>query len=93
MPGGGWSMMNPAMMNPGMMNQGMMNQGQGMMSGGAQAKPMTLPQRLNWMEQHMAQHLEMLQTIKGPIEALYKALDAAQKQTADQLLMGPMGMM
>ncbi len=88
MPGGGWGMMNS-----GMMNQGMMNQGQGMMSGGAQAKPITLPQRLDWMEQHMAQHMEMLQAIKGPTEALYKALDAAQKQTADQLLMGPMGMM
>jgi hypothetical protein len=93
MPGGGWGMMNSGMMNSGMTNQGMMNQGQGMMSGGAQAKPMTLPQRLDWMEQHMAQHMEMLQAIKGPAEALYKALDAAQKQTADQLLMGPMGMM
>lgn len=86
------------MMNQGMMGQGMMNQGQGMMnqnmmSGGAQAKPMTVPQRLDWMEQHMAQHMQMLQAMKAPTEALYQALDAQQKETADQLLMSPMGMM
>lgn len=89
--GGGWGMMNQGMMNQGMMNQGMMSGG--MMNGGAQAKPMTVPQRLDWMERHMAQHMEMLQAMKGPTEALYKALDATQKQIADQLLMGPMGMM
>jgi hypothetical protein len=71
---------------------GMMSQGQGMM-GGAKAKPLTVPQRLDWMEQHMAQHMEMLAAMKGPTTALYRALDATQKQLADQLLAGPMGMM
>lgn len=79
--GAGWGMMTQDIMNGGTTN------------GGTQARPMTVPQRLDWMEQRMAQHMEMLQAMKGPTDALYKALDATQKQTADQLLMGPMGMM
>jgi hypothetical protein len=53
---------------------------------------MSLPDRLNWAEQHMASHMEMLQAIKRPTEQLYGVLSKEQKQTADQIL-GPMGMM
>ncbi|MBI2253093.1 MAG: Spy/CpxP family protein refolding chaperone [Proteobacteria bacterium] len=86
----GTGAMNQGMMGPGMMNQGMMNQG---MMGGAQGKQMTVPQRLDWAEQHMAQHMKMLQAMKAPTTALYQALNPAQKQIADQLLISPMGMM
>ena len=53
---------------------------------------MSLPDRLDWAEQHMAAHMEMLQAIKGPTEELYAVLSAEQKRIADQI-MGPMGMM
>ncbi len=68
-----------------MMSNGMMMQGQpGMM--------MSLPDRLNWAEQHMAAHMEMLAAIKEPTLQLYGALSDDQKRLADQLI-GPMGMM
>ena len=68
-----------------MMSGGMMMQGQpGMM--------MSLPDRLNWAEQHMAAHMEMLAAIKGPTIQLYGVLTDDQKRLADQLI-GPMGMM
>jgi hypothetical protein len=67
------------------MSSGMMMQGQpGMM--------MSLPDRLNWAEQHMAAHMEMLAAIKEPTMQLYGALSDDQKRLADQLI-GPMGMM
>jgi hypothetical protein len=87
--GGGWPV-NQNMMGQGMMGQGVTGGG---MMGDAQAKPLTVPERLDWMEQHMTRHMEMLAAMKGPTEALYQALDATQKQLADQLLAGPMGMM
>ena len=84
-------MMSSGMMSQGMMNYGMMMGNQGMMQG--QPRPlMSLPDRLNWAEQHMAAHMEMLQAIKGPTEQLYAVLSAEQKRVADQI-MGPMGMM
>ena len=85
-------MMSSGMMGQGMMGQGMMMGGQGMMMQGQPGMMMTLPDRLKWAEQHMAAHMEMLQAIKGPTEALYGVLTADQKPIADQL-MGPMGMM
>jgi hypothetical protein len=88
-------MMSQGMMNYGMMmgNQGMMMQGQpGTMMQGQSGAMMRLPDRLNWAEQHMAAHMEMLQAIKGPTEQLYAVLSDEQKRIADQL-MGPMGMM
>jgi len=38
-------------------------------------------------------HLEALHRLKAPVEPLYAALSDEQKKTADELLMGPMGMM
>jgi hypothetical protein len=99
---GNQGMMGSGMMGSGMMgNQGMMNQwmgqgaagpGMGMMLG-KDGKPMPLLQRLDWMEQHMSAHLEMLEGIKEPATKLYEVLSPEQKAVADQLMMGPMGMM
>ena len=91
-------MMSSGMMNYGTMmgSQGMMMQGQpGTMMQGQTGAVMSVPDRLNWAERHMAAHMEMLQAIKGPAEDLYAVLSADQKSQADQLMgpMGPMGMM
>lgn len=67
-----------------MMSGGMMMQGHGDM--------MSLPDRLDRAERHMAAHMEMLAAIKEPTMQLYRALSDDQKRLADQLI-GPMGMM
>ena len=85
-------MMSSGMMNYGMMNYGMMMGNPGMMAQGQRGPMISLPDRLNWAEQHMAAHMEMLQAIKGPTEQLYAVLSAEQKRVADQI-MSPMGMM
>ena len=41
----------------------------------------------------MTAHLDALRQFKAAADPLYAALSAEQKKTADQLLMGPMGMM
>jgi LTXXQ motif family protein len=82
--------MSSGMMNYG--NYGMMMGNPGMMAQGQPRPMMSLPDRLNWAEQHMAAHMEMLQAIKGPTEQLYAVLSDEQKHVADQI-MGPMGMM
>jgi hypothetical protein len=41
----------------------------------------------------MTAHLDALHRFKAAIEPLYAALSDEQKKTADELLMGPMGMM
>jgi hypothetical protein len=41
----------------------------------------------------MAEHLEALGRFKAAVDPLYAALSAEQKKTADELLIGPMGMM
>jgi LTXXQ motif family protein len=69
--------------------QGMMNN-QGMMAQG-QSRMMSLPDRLDWVEQHMAALMEMLEAIKEPTVQLYTVLSDEQKRIADQL-MSPMGM-
>lgn len=73
-----------------MMSGGMM--GQGAMSGQG-GTGLNLPERLDRAEQHMAAHLEMLRSMKGPATQLYAALSDEQKRVADQLIHGPMGMM
>ena len=93
MMGSGMMMGNQGMMNQGMMGQGTAGPGMGMMMLGKDGKPMPLPQRLDWMEQHMSAHLEMLEGIKEPATKLYDVLSPEQKTVADQLMMGPMGMM
>jgi hypothetical protein len=62
-----------------------------MMSGQA-GTGMSLPDRLDRAEQHMAAHLEMLRAMKGPTTQLYAVLSDDQKRLADRLIHGPMGM-
>lgn len=87
------SMMSSGVMGQGMMmgGQGMMNS-QGMMMPGQSGVGMRLPDRLNWVEQHITAHMEMLRAIKDPATQLYAVLAEEQKRIADQLL-DPMGMM
>jgi hypothetical protein len=63
----------------------------GSMMGGAQTA--TLPDKLALREKMMTAHLEALRRFKSAVEPLYAALSDDQKKTADELLMGPMGMM
>ena len=53
----------------------------------------TLPDKLALREKMMTGHLDALRRLKGAVDPLYAALSPEQKKTADQLLMGPMGMM
>jgi hypothetical protein len=63
----------------------------GMMMGASQAT--TLPDKLTMQEKMMTAHLEALRKLKSAVDPLYAALSDEQKKTADELLMGPMGMM
>jgi hypothetical protein len=66
--------------------------GPNMMSG--QPGPgLTLPERLDRAEKHMAAHLEMIGAMKGPTTQLYAALSEDQKRIADTLIHSAMGMM
>ncbi|WP_332684633.1 Spy/CpxP family protein refolding chaperone [Bosea sp. (in: a-proteobacteria)] len=68
-----------------------MSSRQGMMTGGHGAASQTLPQRIEGHERALSEHLDALRQLKAALQPLYAALDAAQKQTADQLLLpGPM---
>lgn len=66
-----------------------------MMSGGmigsSQTTP-TLPEKLALHEKMMTAHLEALRRLKAAVDPLYVALSPEQKKSADELLMGPMGM-
>jgi hypothetical protein len=53
----------------------------------------TLPDRLALREKMVTAHLDALRQFKATVDPLYAALSPQQKKTADQLLMGPMGMM
>jgi hypothetical protein len=53
----------------------------------------TLPEKLAAREKTMTAHLEAFRKFKAAVEPLYPALSDEQKKTADQLLLGPMGMM
>jgi uncharacterized protein GlcG (DUF336 family) len=44
-------------------------------------------------EKMMAAHLDSLRKLKATVEPLYAALSADQKKIADELMVGPMGMM
>jgi hypothetical protein len=52
----------------------------------------TLPEKLALREKMMTAHLEALRRLKTAVDPLYAALSDEQKKTADELLMGPMGM-
>jgi hypothetical protein len=67
----------------------------GMMSGGMMGnwETGTLPDKLTLREKMMTAHLDALRKFKAAADPLYAALSPEQKKTADQLLMGPMGMM
>ncbi len=53
----------------------------------------SLPDRLDQNEQLMAAQLDALRATNKALKPLYAALSESQKQTADQLFWGPMGMM
>jgi len=61
------------------------------MMGGMQTD--TLPEKLAAREKIMTAHLEALRKFKAAVDPLYAALSDEQKKTADELLIGPMGMM
>jgi hypothetical protein len=52
----------------------------------------TLPDKLAAREKLMTAHLEALRKFKAAVEPLYRALSDDQKKAADQLMIGPMGM-
>ena len=62
----------------------------GGMMGGSQTA--TLPEKLALHEKMMTAHLEGLRRLKTAVDPLYAALSPEQKKTADELVMGPMGM-
>jgi hypothetical protein len=70
--------------------KGMSAMSEGMMGSSQTA---TLPEKLALREKMMTAHLEALRRLKAAIDPLYAALSDEQKKTADELLMGPMGMM
>jgi hypothetical protein len=55
--------------------------------------PGTLPEKLAACVKAMSTQLEALRKLKTAVEPLYAALSDDQKKTADQLMIGPMGMM
>jgi len=63
----------------------------GGMMGGSQTA--TLPDKLAMREKMMTAHLEALRRFKAAVDPLYAALSDEQKKTADELMIGPMGMM
>ena len=68
-----------------------MSEMSGAMMGSSQTA--TLPEKLALREKMMTAHLEALRRLKAAVDPLYAALSPEQKKTADELLMGPMGMM
>ena len=65
-----------------------------MMSGGMMGSSQsTLPEKLALREKMMTAHLEALRRLKAAVDPLYAAFSPEQKKSADELLMGPMGMM
>ena len=63
----------------------------GGMMGGSQTA--ILPDKLAMREKMITTHLEALRKFKAAVDPLYAALSDEQKKTADELLIGPMGMM
>jgi LTXXQ motif family protein len=69
-----------------------MSEMSGAMMGSSQTTA-TLPAKLALHEKMMTAHLEALRRLKTAVDPLYAALGPEQKKSADELLMGPMGMM
>ena len=63
---------------------------QQMMQGGA---PASLPARLELREKMLSAHLQALKGLGAALDPLYAAFSDEQKQVADELMLGPMGMM
>ena len=63
------------------------------MTGQRAATGISLPDRLDQHEQFMAAQLDAMRAMNKALKPLYAALSDSQKQTADQFLRGPMGMM
>ena len=53
----------------------------------------TLPDKLATREKILTGRLEALRKLKAAVDPLYPAFSDEQKKTADELLIGPMGMM
>jgi hypothetical protein len=67
----------------GAMAEGMMGSTQGA----------TLADKLATREKMLTARLEALRKLKAAVDPLYAALNDGQKKTADELFMGPRGMM
>jgi opacity protein-like surface antigen len=63
------------------------------MMGQGRTAALSLPDRLDRHEQFMAVQLDALRAMNKALKPLYAALSETQKQAADQLFWGPMGMM
>jgi hypothetical protein len=61
--------------------------------GQGQPAALSLPDRLDRHEQFMATQLDAIRAMNKALKPLYAALSQTQKQAADQLFWGPMGMM
>jgi len=61
-----------------------------MMQGGM---PASLPDRLDLRENMLSAHLEALKHLRAALDPLYAAFSDEQKKLADELALGPMGMM
>jgi hypothetical protein len=62
------------------------------MMGGAQTSA-TLPEKLATREKMLTVHLEALRKLQAAVEPLYASFSDEQKKAADELMLGPMGMM
>ena len=62
-----------------------------MKHGGAAAS--TAPDRLGQYEKTLVSRLERVRALKAAVDPLYTSLSDDQKKLADELLMGPMGVM
>jgi len=60
---------------------------------GQRKSALSLPERLDQNEQLLAAQLDAVRAMNKALKPFYAALDDSQKQTADQMLWGPMGMM
>lgn len=60
--------------------------------GAQQNTPKTLPERLAFEDKALTAHLGALKKTEGALDKLYAALSPEQKEIADQIIVGPMGM-
>ena len=64
-----------------------------MMSQRGASSTISLPDRLDLHERFMAEQLEAVRAMNKALKPLYAALSDSQKQTADHLFWGHLGMM